>query len=95
MFVEHIINILNNCLLDLKKEGLSIQFEIDKSLLEKPQKSIHGDYACTIAMKFAHKLNLKTIDFANNIVPLKDVIISLAIERPNPVCLSLLVSLSV
>ena len=68
MFVEHIINILNNCLLDLKKEGLSIEFEIDKSLLEKPQKSIHGDYACTIAMKFAHKLNLKPIDFANSIV---------------------------
>ena len=34
MFVEHIINILNNCLLDLKKEGLSIEFEKDKSLLE-------------------------------------------------------------
>ncbi len=68
MFVEHIIKILNNSLLDLKKEGLKIEFEIDNSLLEKPQKSIHGDYACTIAMKFAHKLKLKPIDFANSIV---------------------------
>ena len=68
MFVEHIIKILNKCLSDLKQDDLSIEFEINKSLIEKPQKSIHGDYACTIAMKFAHKLNLKPMDFANRIV---------------------------